>query len=62
MKWEVSKETPICYLIKITYKDMQTGEKYAHSEERLNEILNQLCEDKSVYDFKVFVRMQLYCE
>ena len=62
MKWKVRNETPICYLIKVIYADMQTGERYAHSEERLNEILNQLCEDKSVYDFKVFERMQLDCE
>lgn len=42
------------YLIKIVYKDTQTDEKYASSKEKLNEILNQLGEDESVWDFKIF--------
>ena len=56
-KWKYYNDNGApCYLIMVIYKDMQTGERYAHSNERLDELLKALCEDKSVYDFKVFKR------
>ena len=61
--WRVYNDngTP-CYLVMVIYRDWQTGEKYAHSNEKLSELLDNLCKDDSVYDFKVFKRMGLEYE
>lgn len=59
MKWKIYEDNRVCYLVMVIYKDMQTGERYAHSEERLNELLQSLCKDESVRDFKVFRRVNV---
>lgn len=59
MKWKVYKDNRVCYLVMVIYKYLETGERYAHSEEKLNEILQQLCKDESVRDFRVFMRVNV---
>ena len=60
MKWNISisKNNP-CYLVIIYYKHLESETVYKHSDEKLNDLLNQLCEDKTVADFVVFKKVDL---
>ena len=57
MGFKLYKDNRKCYLIKIIYKDLQVGERYIHDTQKVSEILQELCDDDSVYDFKVFERL-----